>query len=137
VRSGERVALASGIEAVDQHVLGLFEVLFGKMTADSAPDLYDPAATGRWPRRSCGICRRVRRWPATCVGCCWPTARGRQLFHRLYQMSNALMDMVSLLRPPRPDSDVRSGGRPDTDRTARGSTPRRHGGGQDRRTTAM
>src|SRR5689334_24453919 len=33
-------------EAVDQHVLGLFEALIGEMTADSAPDLYDPAATG-------------------------------------------------------------------------------------------
>ena len=33
-------------EAVDQHVLGLFEALIGEMTAEGAPDLYDPAATG-------------------------------------------------------------------------------------------
>jgi TetR/AcrR family transcriptional regulator, regulator of cefoperazone and chloramphenicol sensitivity len=33
-------------EAVDQHVLGLFEALFGEMTAEDAPDLYDPTATG-------------------------------------------------------------------------------------------
>ena len=33
-------------EAVDEHVLGLFEALIGEMTAEGAPDLYDPAATG-------------------------------------------------------------------------------------------
>ena len=33
-------------EAVDQHVLGLFEAMFAEMTADIAPGLYDPAATG-------------------------------------------------------------------------------------------
>jgi TetR/AcrR family transcriptional regulator, regulator of cefoperazone and chloramphenicol sensitivity len=33
-------------EVVDQHVLGLFEAMLGEMTADGAPDLYDPAASG-------------------------------------------------------------------------------------------
>ena len=33
-------------EVVDRHVLGLFEAMLGEMTADGAPDLYDPSASG-------------------------------------------------------------------------------------------
>ena len=33
-------------EAVDHHVLDLFEAMLAEMTAEDAPDLYDPAATG-------------------------------------------------------------------------------------------
>jgi hypothetical protein len=33
-------------EAVDQHVLGLFDVMLGELTGEHAGDLYDPAASG-------------------------------------------------------------------------------------------
>jgi AcrR family transcriptional regulator len=82
-------------EAVDQHVLSLFEALFGEMTADSAPDLYDPAATGSLAEAM------VRHLPP---GSPVPAylrrllladgAAGRQLFRRLFQMSTALVDAL-------------------------------------------
>src|SRR5690349_15898399 len=33
-------------EAVDQHVLGLFEAMFAETAGEGAPDLLDPAASG-------------------------------------------------------------------------------------------
>ena len=33
-------------EAVDQHVLGLFDLMLGELTGEAVPDLYDPGASG-------------------------------------------------------------------------------------------
>ena len=33
-------------EAVDRHVLDMFDAMLGEMTGEGAPDLYDPAAAG-------------------------------------------------------------------------------------------
>jgi len=33
-------------EAVDQHVLGLFDLMLGELTGEDGPDLFDPAASG-------------------------------------------------------------------------------------------
>ena len=34
------------LEAVDQHVLALFDAMLGELTSGQVPDLYDPAASG-------------------------------------------------------------------------------------------
>ena len=99
-------------EAVDQHVLGLFEALIGEMTAEGAPDLYDPAATGSLAEAIVrhlppgspvpGYLRRLLLADG---------AAGRQLFRRLYQMSTALMDSLvrAGLADPGADPAVRVG----------------------------
>ena len=93
-------------EAVDQYVLGLFEALIGEMTAEGAPDLYDPAATGSLAEAIVrhlppgspvpGYLRRLLLGDG---------AAGRQLFRRLYQMSTVLVD--SLVRAGLADPGVR------------------------------
>ena len=82
-------------EAVDQHVLGLFEALIGEMAAEGAPDLYDPAATGslaeaivRYLPPGSPVPGYLRRLLLA------DGAAGRQLFRRLYQMSTALVDSL-------------------------------------------
>ena len=82
-------------EVVDQHVLGLFEAMLGEMTADGAPDLYDPAASGSLAEAM------VRHLPP---GSPVPAylrrllladgAAGRQLFRRMYQISTTLVDAL-------------------------------------------
>jgi len=76
-------------------VLGLFEVMFGEMTADSPPDLYDPAASGSLAEAI------VRHLPADSPVPAYlrrlllaDGAVGRELFRRLYRMSTALMDSL-------------------------------------------
>ena len=97
-------------EAVDQHVLGLFEALIGEMTAEGAPDLYDPAATGSLAEAIVrhlppgspvpGYLRRLLLADG---------AAGRQLFRRLYQMSTALMDSLVRAGLADPGADPASG----------------------------
>ena len=92
-------------------MLGLFEAMLGEMTAEGAPDLYDPAATGLLAEAI------VRHLPP---GSPVPGylrlllladgAAGRQLFRRLYQMSTTLVDSLvrAGLADPGADPAVRS-----------------------------
>jgi AcrR family transcriptional regulator len=98
-------------EEVDRHVLGLFEAMFAEMTADSAPGLFDPAATGSLAEAI------VRHLPPDSPVPAYLRRllladgdAGRELFRRLYQMSTALMGVLvqSGLAGPGADPAVRA-----------------------------
>ena len=97
-------------EVVDQHVLGLFEAMLGEMTADGAPDLYDPAATGSLAE---AIVRHLP--PGSPVPAYLRRLlladgdAGRRLFRRMYEISTMLLgSLVSAgLAAPGEDPAVR------------------------------
>jgi TetR/AcrR family transcriptional regulator, regulator of cefoperazone and chloramphenicol sensitivity len=82
-------------EAVDRHVLGLFEVMFAEMTSDGAPGLFDPAATGSLAEAIVRHLPPDSPVPAYLRRLLLADGRaGRELFGRLYRMSMALMDVL-------------------------------------------
>jgi AcrR family transcriptional regulator len=97
-------------QAVDEHVLNLFEAMFAEMTGERAQDLYDPAATGSLAEAIVaylppdspvpGYLRRLLLADGDA---------GRRLFRRLYQMSQALMTALATagLADPGADPEVR------------------------------
>ena len=83
-------------EAVDQHVLGLFDVMLGEMTGEHAADLYDPAASGsvagaimRHLPADSPVPAYLRR--LLLAG----SDAGRELFRRLFQLSAATLDALA------------------------------------------
>jgi TetR/AcrR family transcriptional regulator, regulator of cefoperazone and chloramphenicol sensitivity len=98
-------------EAVDQHVLGLFDAMLGELTAGHVPDLYDPATSGslveaivaHLPADS-PVPAYLRRLLLADGGA------GRELFRRLYRLSTAkLQEMVAAgLAAPGQDPAVRA-----------------------------
>ncbi len=97
-------------QAVDEHVLGLFDQMLGEMTGDAA-DLYDPAASGSVAEAV------VRHLPADS-----PLPEylrrllladgeaGRELFRRLFRLSAATLDALAAagLAAPGADPPVRA-----------------------------
>ena len=98
-------------EVVDHHVLGLFEAMLTEMTAEDAPDLYDPAATGSLAEAIVGHLPPGSPVPAYLRRLLLSDGdAGRQLFRRLYQMSAALMSTLvdAGLADPGADPAVRA-----------------------------
>ena len=98
-------------EAVDHHVLDLFEAMLAEMTAEDAPDLYDPAATGSLAEAIVGHLPPGSPVPAYLRRLLLSDGdAGRQLFRRLYQMSTALMSTLvdTGLADPGADPAVRA-----------------------------
>jgi AcrR family transcriptional regulator len=83
-------------EAVDQHVLGLFDVMLGEMTGEHAAGLYDPAASGSMagaimrhlPPES-PVPAYLRRLLLA------DSDAGRELFRRLFQLSSRTLDALA------------------------------------------
>ena len=85
-------------EAVDEHVLGVFEAMLGEMTGEGAPDLFDASATGslaeaigaHLPADSPGPAY-LRRLLLTDAA----DGAGRRLFRRLFELSKAALAGLS------------------------------------------
>lgn len=98
-------------EAVDQHVLGLFDVMLGEMTGERAGDLYDPAASGsvveaivRHLPPDSPVPAYLRRLLLT------GGDAGRELFRRLFQLSARTLEAMARagLAAPGADPAVRA-----------------------------
>jgi AcrR family transcriptional regulator len=82
-------------EVVDQHVLRLFEAMLGEMTADGAPDLYDPAASGSLAEAMVAHLPPCSPVPAYLRRLLLADGEaGRQLFRRMYEISTMLVDAL-------------------------------------------
>ena len=82
-------------DAVDQHVLGLFEAMFAEITADGAPGLFDPAATGSLAEVIVAHLPPGSPVPAYLRRLLLADGdAGRQLFRRLYALSATLLDSL-------------------------------------------
>jgi TetR/AcrR family transcriptional regulator, regulator of cefoperazone and chloramphenicol sensitivity len=83
-------------QAVDEHVLGLFDRMLGEMTGEHAADLYDPAASGsvaeaiakHLPADS-PVPGYLRRLLVT------DGEAGRELFRRLFRLSATTLDALA------------------------------------------
>jgi TetR/AcrR family transcriptional regulator, regulator of cefoperazone and chloramphenicol sensitivity len=93
-------------QAVDEHVLGLFDRMLGEMTGEHAADLYDPEASGsvaeaivkHLPAGSPvpGYLRRLLVADGDA---------GRELFRRLFRLSAATLDALASAGMAAPGSD--------------------------------
>ena len=93
-------------QAVDEHVLGLFDQMLAGMTGEHAGDLYDPAASGsvaeavakHLPADSPvpGYLRRLLLADGDA---------GRELFRRLFRLSAATLDALAAAGMATPGSD--------------------------------
>ena len=93
-------------QAVDEHVLGLFDQMLGEMTGERAVDLYDPAASGsvaeavvkHLPADSPlpGYLRRLLLADGEA---------GRELFRRLFRLSAATLDALAAAGMAAPGAD--------------------------------
>ena len=93
-------------QAVDEHVLGLFDQMLGEMTGEHAADLYDPAASGSVAEAV------VKHLPADS-----PVPEylrrllladgeaGRELFRRLFRLSAATLDALAAAGMAAPGAD--------------------------------
>jgi TetR/AcrR family transcriptional regulator, regulator of cefoperazone and chloramphenicol sensitivity len=98
-------------EAVDQHVLALFDAMLGELTAGHTPDPFDPAASGslveaivaHLPAGS-PVPAYLRRLLLADGGA------GRDLFRRLYRLSTGALDALvgAGLAAPGEDPEVRA-----------------------------
>jgi AcrR family transcriptional regulator len=83
-------------EAVDQHVLGLFDLMLGEMTGEDAPDLYDPAASGSVVEAIVGHLPADSPVPAYLRRLLLAGGEaGRELFRRLFRLSAATLDALA------------------------------------------
>ena len=98
-------------EAVDQHVLDLFDVILGEMTGEHAADLFDLAASGSLAATI------VRHLPAESPVPAYLRRlllaggdAGQELFRRLFQLSAATLDALASagLAAPGADPEVRA-----------------------------
>lgn len=98
-------------QAVDEHVLGLFDQMLGEMTGEHAVDLYDPAASGSVAEAV------VRHLPADSPVPGYlrrlllaDGEAGRELFCRLFRLSAATLDALAAagLAAPGADPPVRA-----------------------------
>jgi AcrR family transcriptional regulator len=97
-------------EVVDEHVLGLFEEMLGEMTADGAPDLYDPAASGSLAEAMVAHLPPGSLVPAYLRRLLLADGdAGRRLFRRMYEISTMLVGALvqSGLVAPGADPAVR------------------------------
>ena len=79
-------------EVVDEHVLGLFEAMLGEMTADGAPDLYDPSASGSLAEAMVAHLPPGSPVPAYLRRLLLADGdAGRRLFRRMYEISTMLV----------------------------------------------
>jgi len=93
-------------QAVDEHVLGLFDRMLGQMTSERAADLYNPAESGsvadaivkHLPADSPvpGYLRRLLLADGEA---------GRELFRRLFQVSAATLDTLAAAGMAAPGED--------------------------------
>ena len=93
-------------QAVDEHVLGLFDRMLGEMTGEDAADLYEPEASGsvaeaiakNLPADSPvpGYLRRLLVADGVA---------GRELFRRLFQLSAATLDALATAGMAAPGAD--------------------------------
>ena len=82
-------------EVVDEHVLGLFEAMLGEMTADGAPDLYDPAASGSLAEAMVAHLPPGSPVPAYLRRLLLADGdAGRRLFRRMYEISTILVSAL-------------------------------------------
>ena len=99
-------------QAVDEHVLGLFDQMLGEMTGEHAADLYDPAASGsvaeavvRHLPADSPLPEYLRRLLLADGGA------GRELFRRLFRLSAATLDVLAAAGMAAPGRIRRSGRR--------------------------
>jgi AcrR family transcriptional regulator len=93
-------------DAVDLHVLELFDAMLGEMTADSAPDLYDPAATGTLAEMMTRHLPPGSPVPAYLRRLLLADGdTGRRLFRRLFDLSRAALDTLVASGMASPGSD--------------------------------
>jgi TetR/AcrR family transcriptional regulator, regulator of cefoperazone and chloramphenicol sensitivity len=93
-------------EVVDQHVIQAFDELLGEMTGQGAPDLYDPAATGslveamlRHLPPDSPVPAYLRRLLLA------DSAAGRELFGRLFETGQAMLQSLSAAGMATPGAD--------------------------------
>jgi AcrR family transcriptional regulator len=98
-------------EAVDQHVLDLFDLMLGELTGETAPDLYEPAASGSLADAITGHLPADSPVPAylrrlLLAG----DEAGRVLFGRLFALSTRTLDtlVAAGLAAPGADPAVRA-----------------------------
>ena len=82
-------------QAVDQHVLGLFDLMLGELTGEHSPDLSDPAASGSLAEAIAGHLPADSPVPAylrrlLLAG----DEAGRELFRRLFTLSTRTLDAL-------------------------------------------
>jgi TetR/AcrR family transcriptional regulator, regulator of cefoperazone and chloramphenicol sensitivity len=83
-------------EAVDQHVLGLFDLMLAEMTGEDAPDLWDPAASGSVVEAIVGHLPADSPVPAYLRRLLLAGGEaGRDLFRRLFRLSAATLDALA------------------------------------------
>jgi TetR/AcrR family transcriptional regulator, regulator of cefoperazone and chloramphenicol sensitivity len=98
-------------EAVDQHVLALFDVMLGEMTGEHAGDLFDPAASGSLAEAIVRHLPPQSPVPAYLRRLLLDGGEGgRELFRRLFQLSAQTLDALAAagLAAPGADPAVRA-----------------------------
>jgi AcrR family transcriptional regulator len=98
-------------EAVDQHVLALFDVMLGEMTGEHADDLFDPAASGSLAEAIVRHLPPQSPVPAYLRRLLLDGGQGgRELFRRLFQLSAQTLDALAAagLAAPGADPAVRA-----------------------------
>jgi TetR/AcrR family transcriptional regulator, regulator of cefoperazone and chloramphenicol sensitivity len=98
-------------EAVDQHVLTLFDVMLGEMTGEHAYDLFDPAASGSLAEAIVRHLPPQSPVPAYLRRLLLDGGQGgRELFRRLFQLSAQTLDALAAagLAAPGADPAVRA-----------------------------
>jgi TetR/AcrR family transcriptional regulator, regulator of cefoperazone and chloramphenicol sensitivity len=98
-------------EAVDQHVLTLFDVMLGEMTGEHAYDLFDPAASGSLAEAIVRHLPPQSPVPAYLRRLLLDGGEGgRELFRRLFQLSAHTLDALAAagLAAPGADPAVRA-----------------------------
>jgi TetR/AcrR family transcriptional regulator, regulator of cefoperazone and chloramphenicol sensitivity len=93
-------------QAVDEHVLGLFDRMLAGMTGEHAGDLYDPAASGSVAEAV------VKHLPADSPVPGYPRRllladgdAGRELFRRLFRLSAATLEALAAAGMAAPGAD--------------------------------
>jgi AcrR family transcriptional regulator len=99
------------VEAVDQHVLALFDVMLGEMTGEHAGDLFDPAASGSLAEAIVRHLPPQSPVPAYLRRLLLDGGEGgRELFRRLFQLSAQTLEALAAagLAAPGADPAVRA-----------------------------
>jgi TetR/AcrR family transcriptional regulator, regulator of cefoperazone and chloramphenicol sensitivity len=99
------------VEAVDQHVLALFDVMLGEMTGEHAGDLFDPGASGSLAEAIVRHLPPQSPVPAYLRRLLLDGGEGgRELFRRLFQLSAQTLDALAAagLAAPGADPAVRA-----------------------------
>src|SRR5215469_12545555 len=93
-------------QAVDEHVLGLFDRMLAGMTGEHAGDLYDPAASGSVAEVIVKHLPAVSPVPGYLRRLLLADGNaGRELFRRLFRLSAATLDALAAAGMATPGSD--------------------------------